>query len=278
MKIKTPKLLTPGPQLQAPTLSPTIYGTLIRHKTSQTECDAMTYAFIPSYLAKVRSGMPIANKVQRMTQSLHTQNQSRSGASACLNGLSGSPSNHKLSAQRGIVQSGMTLIELMIVVVIIGILAGAATYMFKKQARKARAGEVDVVFAEMTLRQESFLTANGRYVSSAENAESFPPGVPFDTPREIGAFTAGTWPAQLRMDFGKTAVYCSYATVSTLTDIGAVGTLFEIDGTGPAGIPVPTGTRWYYNAARCDFDGDGVFSNYLQTSWSDQTMRINPGE
>ena len=159
----------------------------------------------------------------------------------------------------------MTLVELMIVVVIIGLLAAVATFMFSKQTRKARAGEVDAVFAEMALKQEAYRARNGEYFT---HDDFFPSLVPSDVAQPSSGTTAIE--ASLRLEL-KPNLYCVYVTANSLdwledalvTGANTIEAEFDI-GSGLS-IEPPFDTDWYINAAICDFDGNGVFSSVSYT-------------
>ena len=172
----------------------------------------------------------------------------------------------------------MTLVELMIVVVIIGLLATVATFMFSKQTRKARAGEVDAVFAEMALKQEAYRARQGRYYSCGGYLPDEEPGAvarPAEGDEDIEQF--------LRLDI-KSNLYCTYTSATDVTDLhnlvgsgNSIALEFDI-GSGLSIMPPPVEGNWYINAAVCDFDGSEVYSYYAQLSWTDQKLVSNPGE
>ena len=172
---------------------------------------------------------------------------------------------------RGSRQAGLTLIELMIVVAIIGILAAVAVYMFTKTTKRVKVeSEIPAVFAEFKIRQEQFHTENGSYLSSGTDEDDKGPATPGDPnsgPNDIAPRPA-TWD-QLKLNFDKTAVYCSYVTIAGAggddTDIGAKANDFEMTA-APA-------TNWYYVLAECDADGKpGTNSFYFQRSDASGTL------
>lgn len=60
-------------------------------------------------------------------------------------------------------QSGFTLIELMITIVVIGILAAIALPMFGEQLAKSRRSEAIAVLADLQLRQERWRAGHSTY-------------------------------------------------------------------------------------------------------------------
>ena len=60
--------------------------------------------------------------------------------------------------------SGLTLVELMVVVVIIGILAGVATPKFKRAADKTKAAEAPQTLNAIAGGEEAYRIINGKYL------------------------------------------------------------------------------------------------------------------
>lgn len=85
----------------------------------------------------------------------------------------------------GIKKAGFTLVELLIVVVIIGILAGIAVPMFLGQRTKAMHGEAKANLESLRLIQEQYYAGNGEYapnlsssgtVATVANIDDYLPG------------------------------------------------------------------------------------------------------
>jgi prepilin-type N-terminal cleavage/methylation domain-containing protein len=175
-------------------------------------------------------------------------------------------------------QKGFTLIELMIVVAIIGLLAGIAVYTFGDTQKKASSrAEVMAVFAEFKTKQEQSMLEDRAYLSSsATNAEG--DAWPAAAPAGDGSKTSllplpAEWTA-LNIAVGKSAVYCSY--VSIIGDGGNGGNIGAI-AAGDFGYTAPV-DDWYYLLAHCDMDQDStVDAYYFQHSNDDELYFINQG-
>jgi type IV pilus assembly protein PilE len=68
-------------------------------------------------------------------------------------------------------QTGITLIELMIVVAIVGILAAIAYPSYQEQALEGRRSEGRTALLEVAQAQERFYTANGSYATGIDNSD-----------------------------------------------------------------------------------------------------------
>jgi len=203
-------------------------------------------------------------------------------------------------------EQGLTLVELMVVVAIVGILATLAVFTYTKQQQKVRASEVNAVFAEIQMRQEQFHLENGRYLDiggDGEAAADYIPDMttegPSNSRRPINLATGGAdneW-EPLRLNFDKSQLYCAYTVIANETD-APQGTAAQarlsgsrcdiLTGIGPdaAVLPLPP-TNWYCLIAICDLNGDGEqnpvsnptrFSEYVKFSTRERIVVVNQGE
>jgi len=80
-------------------------------------------------------------------------------------------------------QRGFSLLELMIVVVVIGILAGVAIPVYREHVATARRTDAQALLFELAQFMERYYTANGSYV----DADDDPPVLPFnEAPKDPG--------------------------------------------------------------------------------------------
>lgn len=159
---------------------------------------------------------------------------------------------------------GMTLIELMVVVAIIGVLAAVAVFTYSRYIKKARVSEVHAVMSEFRLKEEEFYTENGTFLATGTGeSDIFPAGVAADN-----AVSAAGPPAewgQLRINTGKNALWCGYVAIAgAANDATNIGPL-----AAGAGFTAPT-TDWFYVVADCPFNS----RQYLITSTTDRVVEL----
>ncbi|MEL6869107.1 MAG: type IV pilin protein [Pseudomonadota bacterium] len=81
-------------------------------------------------------------------------------------------------------QRGMTLIELLLVIVILGIIVSIALPGYQDSVRKARRADSQAVMLELAQWMERFYTENGRYDQDRAGAAVAPPPILLASPRE----------------------------------------------------------------------------------------------
>lgn len=161
-------------------------------------------------------------------------------------------------------QRGFTLLEIMIVVAIVGVLAGLAYMKFGRQVRKARGAEVQAIFAELRNRQEQYHLENGVYFSTGADEDAIFPAAPGLSPQALTPLPA-SW-VSLRFKAPMSRVYCGYVVIAgpggNGGNIGAKAIEF--------GMLAAPATDWYYLLAHCNLDGSNARDSYY-FSWSGDT-------
>ena len=190
-------------------------------------------------------------------------------------------------------QHGVTLLELMIVVAILGVLATIAIFMFTRHADKAKASEVAAMFGELKLRQQAFHLENEEYLSTgATDDDYFPTATPpgddpqtYDlaassvppSPQDV-KYPGASWQT-LKVSPAKAELYCVYVAIAgaggDATNVGPKALAAPFDLGGALAVPA---TNWFYLMAECDFDSDGTPSRYFTLSDTEGTIVENPGE
>jgi prepilin-type N-terminal cleavage/methylation domain-containing protein len=162
---------------------------------------------------------------------------------------------------------GMSLVELMIVVVIIGILAAISVVGYRKYVARARLSEATAMLAEFAAKEQLYFLDNGQYVEAHNsNSAAYP-----STSEAAGEF----WPqspaaANATFDSARTAVavaplptswrslgirprwnqlFCTY-----MVNAGAPGS--ALPGTvGPTLWAASPNVPWFYAMAVCNLGG-----------------------
>lgn len=187
-------------------------------------------------------------------------------------------------------EGGVTLVELVVVVAIVGILAGVAIFMFTRQTRKAKASEVVAMFGEMKVREQAFYLENDTYLpTGADDDDYFPSTAPpaggtqtydltvSDPPPSpyVDTFPGPAWKS-LRINPDRAELYCVYVAMAGEggddTNIGPKASL------APFNLVTAPTSDWYYLMAECDFDGDGTPSRYFTTGENKKNIVENEGE
>ena len=169
-------------------------------------------------------------------------------------------------------QSGFTLIELMVVVVLVGILAAIALPSFAGQTRKAKGdSEVGAFFAELKVREEQYAVENGAYLSTGTGETATFPATPSAGGQVLGTLPA-TWQA-LKVRTPESSARCGYVAIAgTRTD--AAGTM----ATTSFGY-APPAKNWFYILAHCDLDGNNaVDSYYFISNDNSKIQKTNYGQ
>ena len=163
-------------------------------------------------------------------------------------------------------QSGFTLIEIMVVVVLIGILAAIALPSFAGQTRKAKGdSEVGAFFAELKVREEQYAIENGKYLSTGASESSTFPASPKPTTQTLGTLPT-TWQS-LKVRTPESSTRCGYVVIAgTKTDAAGSIASTTFAYTAPA-------KNWFYVLAHCDLDGNTAVDSYYFISNDDSAIK-----
>jgi prepilin-type N-terminal cleavage/methylation domain-containing protein len=163
---------------------------------------------------------------------------------------------------------GMSLVELMIVVVIIGILAAISMVGYRKYIARARLSEATAMLAEFAAKEQLYFLDNGLYAEahndnvaqkavsdSEEPSEFWPqnPNVNFDsvrTPVAVAPLPASWRTLGIRPRWQQ--LYCTY-----MVNVGSGEAGSRPPGTvGPTLWTATPNVPWFYAMAACNLQGD----------------------
>jgi type IV pilus assembly protein PilA len=175
-------------------------------------------------------------------------------------------------------QRGLTMVELMIVIVIIGILATVASVSVKKYIASSKTSEAIHMIGAIKAAQETYKDETFTYLNVSpglDSASDFYPSNPSPGQKKMNFAGSGTgqagWEALgVREDAPVLFVYACTA--------GAAGT--KPTGTGSditvTNWPSASSTRpWYVVKARGDLDGDGVNTVFITGSFAGEIFSAN---
>lgn len=175
-------------------------------------------------------------------------------------------------------QRGLTMIELMIVITIIGILATIASVSVKKYIASSKTSEAIHMIGAIKAAQEAYKDETFAYLNVSPGisaASDFYPDNPKPGQQKMNFAGAGTgktgWE---RLNIYEDApVLFVYATTA-----GAAGTMptptgsdIKVDNWPSGVVPKP----WYVVKARADLDGDGVNTVFITGSFAGEIFSAN---
>lgn len=164
-------------------------------------------------------------------------------------------------------QHGVTLLELMVVVIIVAILAAIAIPTLSKSTRRARTSEVPTMFSKFKMRQEQYHVENGAFLSTGAGDTDYFPAAPSgpDAAQAYGALPASWLQLKIHPDYDK--LYCAYVSIAGNRGDGAnIGMVANSFGFAAP----PQDGDWFYVIAECDFDENPGLNHLFFTS-SDST-------
>ncbi len=172
-------------------------------------------------------------------------------------------------------ESGFTLVELLVTVVIIGILSSLAFVSYGRYVGRARTSEAAAILAEMTSKEQTYFMEFGHYLplragndltrpSASEVAADFYPVSP-----SLAAFNSRTtatiianaalWPGAWRsvgLRPRTPQLFCTYMT--NAGDLGQTPPGAATD-FGPRLIGAASTTPWFFSLAACNLLGASGF-------------------
>lgn len=169
---------------------------------------------------------------------------------------------------------GITLVELMIVVVVIGILAAISVVGYHKYVARSRLSEASAMLAEFAAKEQLYFLDNGVFVeahagsmnvvSANENADQFwphNPSVTWDSGRQ--AFKVAPLPTswtRLGIKPRWPQLFCTYMVNAGCgppgggcTDPATLGPVGATIWAGPPNVP------WFYAMAACNLVGQAAW-------------------
>ena len=180
-----------------------------------------------------------------------------------------------LTSRRASDTGGMTLVELMIVVVIIGILAAIAVVGYRKYVGRARLSEASAMLAEFAGKEQLFYLDNGQYLAAhanggaspydSENAADFwpqNPTVDWDSARNpVAVYDANgklpdSW-RSLGIRPRWRQLFCTYLVNAGAAGIAAKGYV------GPTVWGAAPNVPWFYALGVCNLVGAAGWSGDL---------------
>jgi prepilin-type N-terminal cleavage/methylation domain-containing protein len=171
--------------------------------------------------------------------------------------------------------AGMTLIELMMVVVILGVLAGVGAFSYSAYLRRSRSQEARTMLASIAAREDAYRGEFSTYCAAGA----------MGSPTSLGLSNA--WPT-----IAPTSARAPFLTTSMPQEWLQLGfrptgdvryRYIVIAGTPPTAPPspydvgfssAPNQDLWYVTEAYGNLDGDGVISTFGLYSGNSNTMRI----
>jgi type IV pilus assembly protein PilA len=175
-------------------------------------------------------------------------------------------------------QRGLTLVELMIVVAMIGILATIASVSVKKYVASSKTSEAIHMINAIKAAQETYKDETFTYLNVSPGlsaASDFYPNNPSPGQKKMnfagsGAGQAGWETLNVHEDAPVLFVYASTA--------GAAGTKPSATGSDitVTNWPSAAATKpWYVVKARADLDGDGVNTVFITASFAGEIFAAN---
>jgi prepilin-type N-terminal cleavage/methylation domain-containing protein len=171
--------------------------------------------------------------------------------------------------------AGMTLIELMMVVVILGVLAGVGAFSYSSYIRRSRSQEARTMLADIAARENAYRSEFGTFCSAGGTS----------APTSLGLSNA--WPASSptsqRVPFLSTSMPQEWLQLGFRPSGDVRYRYVVLAGAPPAAPPspydagfstAPNQDLWFVAEAYGNLDGDTVNSTFGIFSGNSNTLRI----
>jgi type II secretory pathway pseudopilin PulG len=167
----------------------------------------------------------------------------------------------------------------MVVVAVIAILAVVVVPSWMKQASQAKGtSEVTALFNEIASKEQRYYSDNNAYVDTTGTPC---PGSPSSSQQDASCFLASPWSTLSIAPPESAKVSGSYVPVARCSYKVKTGLSTANPNTGlpsPFTLPTSPATSWYWIYAKCDMDGNGTYSQYLQSSLDSTIQKDKEGE
>jgi type IV pilus assembly protein PilE len=181
--------------------------------------------------------------------------------------------------------AALTLIELMIAVVIVGLLAAVGIPIYMSYIRRSYLNEANSSIASIKTAEESYFSLHGCYIAATAHPAAIPQGqaVAWDTatPAEWGNGGLAVRPDRLvRFQYTVHASNLWTAASACAAPVGAL-TVRDVNlnsCVNPLTSLVPTAvfpTNWFFVMARGDLDGDGTASTIVSAIDDSRSVMCN---
>jgi type IV pilus assembly protein PilA len=167
----------------------------------------------------------------------------------------------------------------MAVVVIMGILATLAAVGYRKYIDSARSSEAVHMVSAIKAAQEAYRSETLAYFDVSDDLETFYPGAPGPKKMQWGGAGPNIDRWRILNPTTDGAVMFGYATTASppidpIVTVGLGGGIYFQD----TDWPDPPVEPWYIVQAAGDIDGDGEYSYYVATSFSNEVQWAREGE
>jgi len=174
---------------------------------------------------------------------------------------------------------GMTLVELMIVVVIIGILAAISVVGYRKYIARARLSEATAMLAEFAAKEQLYFLDSGQFMEVHRNSANYPSqnenGNEFYPSDVNGYFDSARTPANVYDAAGNMPtswrrlgvrprwrqLFCTYMVNAGCGPPGTGGCTAPPSPVGSALWVPPPNVPWFYAMAACNLVGGAGWPN-----------------